>query len=165
MKLPIRKPGKYTHLKPGANITEEKFNELEKKLTKLRAIRPSLSKEVKRLAEMGDFSENTAYQIAKGRLRGMNQKILETEDHLRRAIIIKPSKNAETIQLGHEVTIENSGKQKTYLILGSAETNPRAGIISNKSPIGSALMGRKVGDKVKMTLAGKEIEYKIIRIK
>lgn len=175
MRIPIRKPEKYTHLKPGAHITEAKFNELQKKLERLKVVRPSLAAEVKRLAEMGDFSENAAYQIAKGRLRGINQKILDIEDHLRRAIIIKPNKNTETVQLGHEVTIETAGKpphqawregkQKTYLILGSAETNPRAGIISSSSPIGSALMGRKIGDKVKIKIAGREVEYKILKIK
>lgn len=175
MRLPIRKPEKYTHLKPGAHITEAKFNELEEKLAKLNAVRPSLAAEVKRLAEMGDFSENAAYQIAKGRLRGINQKILDIEDHLRRAVIIKPNKNTETVQLGHKVTIEVAGKpphqawrgdkQKTYLILGSTETNPQMGIISNSSPIGSALMGRKIGDKVKIKIAGVEVEYKIIKIK
>jgi len=145
-------------------MTEAKFNELQNKLAKLKISRPASANEVKRLAEMGDFSENTAYQIAKGRLRGLNQKILEIEDHLRRAIIIKPTKNAQTAQFGSEVTLETQGRKKTYLILGSAETNPAKGIISNTSPIGAALMGRRVGDKIKINLAGKKIEYQIIKI-
>lgn len=165
MRTPIRKPGKYTHLKPDPNLTEEKFNELKEKLERLKKFsRPNAAAEVRRLAEMGDFSENAAYQIAKGRLRGINQRILDIEDHLKNAVIIKSAKNINTVQLGCKVTIESNGKPKTYLILGSSETNPAEGIISHNSPIGSALMGHKAGDIVKVKLNNKEVEYRIIRI-
>jgi len=60
MRVPIRKPGKYTHLKPDPNLTEGKFNELKKKLERLKADQPDAIAEVRRLAEMGDFSENAA---------------------------------------------------------------------------------------------------------
>jgi transcription elongation factor GreA len=165
MRTPIRKPGKYTHLKPDPNLTEEKYNELQEKLEKLKKFsRPNAAVEVRRLAEMGDFSENAAYQIAKGRLRGINQRILDIEDHLKRAVIIKPSNNINKVQLGCKVTVEANNKLKTYLILGSAETNPAEGIISHNSPLGSALMGRKIGDMIKVELSNKEVEYKIVEI-
>jgi len=164
MQLPWRKPGKYTHLKPDQNLTEAKYNELKNKLERLKFNRPRLAEEVKKYASDGDFSENAAYQIAKGRLRGMNQKILEIEDHLNRAVIIRPNKNNITVQLGSSVTVEGDGRKKTYLILGSSETDPTKGIISSHSPIGSALIGRKLGDQIKIKLADREIEYKIIKI-
>lgn len=164
MRVPIRKPGKYTHLKPDPHLTWEKFSELKNKLARLKESQPAAAAEVARLAEMGDFSENAAYQMAKGHLRSINQRILELEDHLHRAVIIKPMENNQTVQLGHRVTIETAGKQKTYLVLGSSETNPSDGIISSNSPIGSALMGHKVGDKVKIQPADKGIECRIIKI-
>lgn len=181
MRTPIRKPGKYTHLKPDPNLTEEKFNELKERLEKLKKFsRPNAAAEVRRLAEMGDFSENAAYQIAKGRLRGINQRILDIEDHLKNAVIIKLSKNiyphatglrtehsgmgVNSVQLGCKVTIESNNKLKTYLILGSSETNPAEGIISHNSPIGSALIGRKAGDIVKVKLNDKEAGYRIVGI-
>ena len=165
MQTPIRKPGKYTHLKPDPHLTAAKFSEFENKLERLKKFsRPHAVEEVKRLAEMGDFSDNAAYSMAKGRLRGINQRILELEDHLKRAIIIKPIKNIKTVQLGHIVTIETGGGQKTYQVLGSSETNPRGGIISHNSPVGMTLMGRKVGDKVKIKITNKEVEYRIIKI-
>ena len=117
-----------------------------------------------RLAEMGDLSENAAYQIAKGHLRGINDKISKLEFILSGAKIIKPNKNAEIIQLGSRVTIEIGDKQKTYLILGSSETNPQKGIISHNSPLGSALMGHKTGDKIKIRSKEKEVECMIIKI-
>lgn len=165
MQTPQRKLGKYAHLKPDPNLTEEKYNELKKKLLKLKKIRPTAATEVKRLAEMGDFSENAAYQIAKGRLRGINQRILDTEDHLKHAIIINHPKNTGTVTLGHKVTVEINGRQRTYLILGSSETDPQEGVISHNSPLGSALIGRRVGDIIKINLENSGVEYKIILIK
>jgi transcription elongation factor GreA len=165
MQLPYRKPGKYMVQKPDPQITEDKFFELQNKLEKLLKARLPASEEVARLALFGDFSENVEYQLAKGRLRGINQKILETEYSLKNAEIIKPNKNTNIVQIGHTVTIENNNKIKTYQILGSAETNPGTGTISHNSPLGSALVGSKVGDTVKVKLADKIVEYKILKIK
>ncbi len=162
MQLPYRKPGKYTYLKPDEYLTEEKYNELKNKLDRLKYNRPRLAEEVKKYASDGDFSENAAYQIAKGRLRGMNRGILEIEDHLKRAVIIRHIKGANQVALGSTVTVKSAGKQKTFLILGSSEANPAKGIISRNSPLGSALMGRRVGDKIK--LPDKAVEYEILKI-
>lgn len=165
MQVPKRKSGKYANLKPDPHITQAKFNELKSVLEKLKKVsRPRAIEESKRLAEMGDFSENAAYSMAKGRLRAINEHILELEYQLKNAQVIDQLKNKETVQLGHKVTIETVGKQKTYLVLGSAETNPSKGIISHNSPIGSALMGRKVGDKVKLQQINKVVECKIVSI-
>ena len=147
MRVPIRKPGKYTHLKPDAHFTQAKFNQLSNELEKLKKFsHPQTSKEVMRLSADGDFSENAAYQMAKGRLRSINQRILELEDRLNHAEIITPNANTDVVQLGHRVTIEIAGEQRSFRILGSLETDPEKGIISFNSPMGSALMGRKVGD-------------------
>lgn len=165
MRAPIRKSGKYTNLKPDPYITREKYQELKDKLQKLtKVIRPRLVEEVKRLSLTGDYSENAGYQMSKGRLRSVNQRILEIEDHLKRAVIIRPKEDKERVRLGHRVTISTSGKERTYLILGSSETNPAEGIISHNSLIGSAILGHKVGDTIKVKLAAKTVEYKIIKI-
>ena len=163
MRTPIRKPGKYTHQKVDPSMTRAKYDELKLRLESMKKKQPALREEVKRLATDGDFSENAAYQIAKGRLRGLNQRVLETENLLKRAEIIEPRDN-KTVQLGHFVTVEINGKTKTFQILGSTETNPNAGVISHNSPIGSALIGKKVGETVSIQLANREVEYKIIKI-
>ena len=165
MQTPRRKPGKYTGLKADPYITLEKKLELENKLERLKnSSRPRAIIEVKRLAADGDFSENAAYQIAKGRLRGINQRILYIEDHLRRAMIIGKPTDKNSISIGSRVTLEKDGKQKTYLILGSSESDPGAGIISHNSPLGSALIGRSAGEIVKLDLGDKINEHKIIKI-
>ena len=164
MRTPTRKPGQYSHLKPDPNISEEKFNQLKNKLERLKNFsQPRAAEEVKRLAEMGDFSENAAYQMAKGRLRGINQRILDIGDHLKQAIIIKPSQN-KTIQLGSKITVQIGDKQRVYIILGSSETDPARGIISHNSPIGSALIGRAIGDRVEVQLENRVMEYNVIEI-
>ncbi len=166
MRMPIRKPGKYTFKKSDPYITEEKYKKLKVSLERLKKIeRPPAIKEVKQLAAMGDFSENAEYQIAKGKLRGINSKILRIEGYLNNAKIIRAGKNKETIQLGHSVTIETTDKSKTYKILGSAETNPTSGVISHNSPLGSKLLGKKVGDLIEIKKGNKVINYKIINIK
>lgn len=164
MQTPHRKAGKYTNLKPDPNITQEKFNELKNQLEKLKKSHPRVVVEFKRLAEMGDFSENAAYSMAKAKLRALNQRILDLEDHLKSAHIIKPIGKSLLVELGSKVTIEIAGEQKVYQVLGSAETDPARGIISHRSPIGSALMNHGVGEKVKIQFAKKIVECKIIKI-
>lgn len=163
MQSPYRKPGKYIQMNTDPLITKEKFEELKNKLEKLKQIRPKLAAEVSALAANGDFSENVEYQIAKGKLRGVNNGILNLESQVYQAQIIDP-KDADTVALGHKVTIETNGEQKTYQILGSTETNPQSGVISHHSPIGSALIDHSVGEEVTIKLANKEVKYKIIEI-
>ena len=163
MRCPTRKPDKYLRGKSDPHITTAKFCDLKNKLEGLKKARPRVAEEVKRLASDGDFSENAAYQIAKGRLRGINQGIKETEDLLARAEIIEPADNG-VVGLGNFVTVKSGGKNKTYQILGSTETDPAAGIISSSSPIGSALLGKRIGEKTMVKLKDKAIEYEIIKI-
>lgn len=164
MRIPYRKPGKYSLIKPDLMITTEKFKQLSHKLQKMKDNHPQAVSEVKRLAELGDFSENAEYQLAKGHLRGLNQRILNLQNFLDHAVIITPQKT-DTIQIGHTVTITDGKKEKTYQILGSSETNLIKGIISHLSPIGAALLGKKTNEEVEIELTNKKIKYKIIKIK
>ena len=145
-------------------MRQEKFDELEEKLKGMKKSRPKLAEEVKTYAQFGDFSENAEYQIAKGKLRGLNSGMLKIESLLKYAVIIKPPISNATIQLGSTITSEINGKQKKYLILGALESDPVNGIISHSSPIGSALIGHRVGDVVRINLGEREIEHKIINI-
>jgi len=164
MRVPIRKGGEFTHIVPDPYLTFGKFCALKEEIKQLKAALPQAIAEVRRLAEMGDFSENAAYQMAKGRLRGLNQRLLDLEEQIKLAIVIKPGVNKNQVQLGSQVTVETFGRQKTYLILGSSEINIQKNIISHNSPIGAALMDKKAGDTVKIQLADKEIECRIIKI-
>lgn len=151
--------------KMDAAMTEEKYLELKNKLEFwIKVKRPREAEEVKRLALMGDFSENAGYQMAKGRLRGLNQRIIDTENLLKRAEIIKKPKNTERIDIGNTVIIESGGQEKEFTILGSSETDPSRGIISHISPLGASLIGKSLGGTIKIGQAGKEKEYVIKKI-
>lgn len=146
-------------------LTQAKFSDLEKKLNHLiKVARPAAAAEVSRLAELGDFSENAEYQLAKGKLRGINSTILLIQSQLNLAEIILPNTQSEVVQIGHTVTFLMDGIEKTYRILGSSETSPRDGSISYLSPIGSALMGRRVGDNITITLASRVAHCVILKI-
>ena len=164
MRVPIRKGGEFTNLKPDPNITQKKYDELVKKLKVLKLRQPILAKEVMFQAEGGDFSENAGYQAVKWQLRGLNQKILDLEEQIKMAVIIPPSKPDGTIQLGSNIEIKLDGKTKSYLILGSEEVDLAKGIISYRSPLGVSLMGRKAGERFKVVLGEREVLCEIIKV-
>jgi transcription elongation factor GreA len=164
MQVPRRKPGQFTHLLPDPLVTQAKFDELTQKLERLKIARPRAAAEVARLAELGDFSENVEYQLAKGKLRGINNGITELEKQLIAARVFTPNENIDVIELGHTVTVEVEGMQKKFQILGSTETKPGQGVISHNSPLGSVLIGKSVGDRVILKLPAKIVEYTIIKI-
>lgn len=164
MRVPYRKPGKYADIPLDLNITKAKFDRLSKKLDKLKnEDKPFWMKEVSRLAELGDFSENVEYQLAKRHLRSTNSAILKTEYIVDHAEIIDPL-SIDTVQVGHTITIFDGKGEKILTLLGPSETNPAKGIISYKSPIGEAMLGKKVGDVFEVMIGGKKIEFRVVGI-
>jgi transcription elongation factor GreA len=163
MRLPYRKPTKFSVMQLDPVMSQAKFAELTKKLEKLRADRPKAAAEVSRLAELGDFSENVEYQLAKGRLRAINEKMMILETHLNQADIIKKNTSGR-VGIGSIVTVKVDGKEKTYEILGSSETNPAKGIISHTSPIGAALLTHRINDEIEILIAGKKKRFTITHI-
>ena len=164
MQVPKRKPGKYAFIKDDLNFTQEKFNHLKNKLNNFKKNLPKAAAEVRRCAEMGDLSENAAYSIAKGRLRGIINNIDKLEKQINKAKIIKTNINSDIIELGSKVSLEYNNQQITYQILGSAEANPTKHIISHNSPIGSALIGKKIGDIIIIETKKSKTKYKITSI-
>lgn len=143
-------------------MTREKYQELERTLDRLKNVtRRQAAADVARYAELGDFSENVEYQAAKGKLRGINHRILVIENQLRQAVIIAPRGKSDVVAVGCAVTVESNGRERVFQILGSTESDPSAGIISHISPIGAALIGHRVGDTVQVRLAAREITYTI----
>lgn len=164
MQTPYRKPGKYTNLPFDPHITQTKYDSLASSLDRLaNDVKPYLMQEVSRLAQNGDFSENAEYQIAKGRLRGLNRRILTLERQLAIAEIIDP-KQFDTVEIGHKVTVDAGGIERDFTILGKNEIDLEKGIISYTSPIGAALIGARVGDEVTVMLPKGDVLYRILNI-
>lgn len=149
------------------HLTKEGFKRLNEQLTQLKKEMPGLIDETQRTAAYGDRSDNAEYKEAKSTLRRAQGRILRIESQIRRAVIIDPKRNISgTVQLGSTVVVEINGLQKTFQILGPHETDPSAGRISHKSPLGAALINHREGDIVifNSPSGGSPKEYKIIEI-
>ncbi|MCX6780008.1 MAG: GreA/GreB family elongation factor [Candidatus Magasanikbacteria bacterium] len=145
-------------------LTAEKLEDLKKKLEHLKDSKPFAASEVARLAELGDFSENVEYQMAKGRLRGINGGIFNLQNQIDNAVLIENSDEVDQVRVGNTVTVEMNGKTKTYKLLGSVESDPSNGVISHNSPVGIALMDKKVGEEFEIERENGNIKCKIISI-
>ena len=148
-------------------ITAEGKAELERELEELKTIRrPELALKLKEAVAMGDLKENADYHDTKEQMGMAEGRILHIESILRNAVIIEKT-NGDFVNIGNTVTIREDGmdEDETYTIVGAAEANPTEGRISQKSPIGSALLGHKKGDKVRVETPNGEIIFKIRKIK
>ncbi len=133
-------------------LTKEGKEELEKRLEYLKLVkRAEITERIKTAREFGDLSENAEYDAAKNEQAMIEGEILEIETKLKYAVIIKESKKG-VVSLGSKVDFidDDLGELMTYEIVGTTEADVEQGRISNESPIGNALLGRKAGDVVKV---------------
>ena len=164
MRIPYRKPGIFSQMKQDPLLTANKLEDLKEKLEHLKNSQPFAAAEVARLAELGDFSENAEYQMAKGKLRGINGGIFNLQKQIDNAVLIENSGEADKVRIGNTVTVEMNGKTKIFKVLGSVESDPTNGIISHNSPVGIALMDKKVDDEFEIERENGNIKCKIISI-
>ncbi len=151
-------------------LTPQALARMKDRLARIKASLPALAEEAARTAAYGDRSDSSEYKEAKSLLRRANRQVLTVEDQLKRVVVIKVGPDASgTVQLGSTVVLEsangNGPAKTTFQILGPFETDPGAGRISHKSPLGAALMDRKKGDTVKVQTANGPREYRILDIK
>lgn len=127
------------------SITAEGRRELETELERLVAMRPEMAEKIATARSFGDLSENEDYSAARGEQKVMEGRILEIQGILKRAKIIKTGKK-EKVVLGATVVLEADGRRQTYSVVGAVEANPLDGKISDVSPIGRAIMGKRAGE-------------------
>jgi transcription elongation factor GreA len=146
-------------------LTPEGQQQHEERLSFLRNVRRQEVAERLRLAleEGGELVENAEYEDAKNEQAFIEGEILRLEMILSNAQIIEDNGPKDTVGLGDTVTIQELGTDSTevYILVGAAEANPRAGKISHKSPLGSALMDHHVGDLVVVNAPDGDIEFEI----
>lgn len=145
-------------------ITKEGMTELKDKLHSLKTVRRrEIADAIHTAKEQGDLSENAEYQSAKEEQNKLEQEISELEDTIKHAQLIGKSSTDE-VSVGNTVIVKCGPESKTYRIVGSNEANPLEGKISNESPIGQALLGKKKGDSVifKTPAGDKECKIKSI---
>ncbi len=149
-------------------LTAEGKKQLEEKLNYYKSTRRvEASEKIAIAREFGDLSENSEYDAAKEEQAQIEAEIHEMEDILLNCEIIDNSATEGQVSIGSTVTVYDEEFDETLVlqILGSTESNPAKGIISNNSPVGAALIGRKVGEKVTVKMEGGDIVYKILEVK
>ena len=144
-------------------ITEEGRHELEEELEELKGRRGGIADKIAEARDFGDLSENAEYDSAREEQGLVESRIAEIEDILLNAEIIKAPKGSK-VSLGSKVELKTGKKTVVYTIVGPVEADPLEGKISNESPIGLALMGKKVGDIAVITTPKGDIQYEIVKI-
>ena len=148
-------------------LTKEGEEELRKELQQLVEVRrPELAQKLKEAVAQGDLKENADYHDAKEQQGFIEGRIQHIESILRSAIIVEYEGPSDEVRIGSTVTIREDGEDddEIYKIVGAAEANPGEGKISQKSPIGSARIGKRKGSKVKVQTPNGEIKFRIIDI-
>lgn len=145
-------------------ITASGLEKLKRNLVDLKAQLPKMADDLARAIAMGDLSENAEYMEAKARLSRAHGRQFSLGERIKNAVIIDESDSDGAVRLGVTVTVEVNGKQKTFQIVGPQEANPSQGRISLVSPLGAALIGKKVGEEVEVQTEAGVTKYQIAGI-
>lgn len=148
-------------------LTREGMAKLEAEIKHLREnVYPEISERIRASKEFADMDDNSEYEDAKRELAMVEARVMTIENMLAHATLIEHETNGSgIIELGSRVKVtDDEGDEAEYVIVGSAEASPRDGKISNESPLGQALLGRKVGEAVEVSAPGGQITYKIVSV-
>ena len=144
-------------------ITIEGKKEFEKELEILKSRRSEVAAKIAEARDFGDLSENAEYEVAREEQGLVETRIAEIEDIVQNTEIIKNGSNSK-IGLGSKVELKTENVVVVYTVVGPVEADPIEGRISDKSPIGQALFGKKVGDQVVITTPKGSVTYEIASI-
>ena len=151
---------------PTSFLTREGYEKLQEELDMLRSSkRQEIANRLHEAMEGGELIENAEYEAAKNEQAFVEGRIKELEILLATARVISETEKAEAIQIGSKVTIQEDGNEpEMYTIVGAAEANPRGGRISNESPLGRALLNRKVGDQVQVDAPAGSFVVTVVKV-
>jgi len=146
-------------------ITQEGLDKLkgEYKTLKEKTI-PEIADRIDVAKQLGDLSENAEYHAAKEDMSWAQTRALELEEKLRDTEVIQQSTRTDRIEIGSTFVVEINDTQKTFTIVGAPEADPKEGKISNESPLGQALIGKRVGDEIEIEVLDGVRRYEILRI-
>src|SRR6185312_6137848 len=145
-------------------LTQAGVDELADELKTLTAKRAAIAEAIKNARELGDLTENAEYQSARAEQDRNETRITEIENILQNVEIIKKPRGDNKVQLGSSVKLKNDGKTKEFQVVGTVEADPLNGKISDESPIGVALLGKKLGEEVEIKTPAETLKYKIAEI-
>lgn len=144
--------------KIGLDALKKEYEELAK------VKRPEMVGRVTEARNMGDLAENAEYHAAREELSFIDGRIDELEEMLKQAVLIDDAKppKAKGVALGSKVTLRVNGKKEDYMVVGEWEADPAAKKISHESPLGKALLGKSIGEKVEVAAPAGKIIYTIV---
>lgn len=145
------------------HLTQTGIDELKAELANLVSQRPAGAERIKYARELGDLSENAEYQTAREEQDRLETRISEVNHILKNVQTIKKPKSNGEVKLGSTVKLKD-GVTQTFQVVGTIEADPLNGKVSDESPIGKALLGKKVGDKLELKTPTETAIYKIISI-
>ena len=147
-------------------MSQARKDELEQELNYLKTTRSDeVAEQIKIARGFGDLSENSEYDEAKNEQGKLYSRIAELEEILQHVVIVDESAASDAITIGCTVTVRaKDGKEASYKIVGSQESDPMHGIISEESPFGKALLGNAVGDEVQVEAPAGVLRYRILEI-
>lgn len=148
-------------------LTLEKKNELETELSQLKTVRrKEIADALEYAKSLGDLSENAEYHQAREDQANCEDRINHIEEILKKAVIMETGPVAGVAHVGSTVTVLKKGEkeEKTFAIVGSEEADSISGKISNESPLGQALLGKKKGDKITVHAPKGEMEYTVVAV-
>jgi transcription elongation factor GreA len=146
-------------------LTKEGIAELEAERASLVAERGPIAERIKTAREFGDLAENAEYQSARQEQEKNDARIADIEHILNNSEIIKAGKAATSVRLGSKVELKSKdGKKKEFQVVGTVEADPLDGKISDESPLGQAVLGKKVGDEVQIVTPVETATYKIVSL-
>lgn len=149
-------------------MTEEGYKKLIEQIAHMESVeRPAISAAIAEARDKGDLSENSEYDAAKEAQGMLEMKIAQLKDTLANARVIDESQlNTDTVQILTKVTVKNvgTGKESTYTLVSESEANRKEGKLATSTPIGKALLGKKVGDVVEVTVPAGVMKLEILNI-
>jgi len=146
-------------------LTEEGLAEIKKELVHLEKVqRPAVVERLTAAREVGDLSENNEYKTAREELVFIDGQIDELKGILEKAKVIAKGRKKGEVDLGAKVKVKVDGKEMSFHVVGEWEADPKNQKISHESPIGKALMGKKVGEEVQVEAPVGKVIYKILKI-
>lgn len=148
-------------------LTKERYEELKQELDTLKmAGRQSVGERLRHAKELGDLSENAEYQAVREEQGLMEKRISDLEDLLDNSSLIdKAGEGGETVKVGSNVALKKNGTDAvSYTVVGSNEADPAKGLISNASPLGKNLLGKRIGDVIAVETPKGKMEYTILKI-
>ncbi len=148
-------------------LTKEGLGELKKEFEELSKVkRPDILSRVSQARDLGDLSENAEYSAAREELSFIDGRLDELEELLRQATVISNGRSAGgAIKLGSKVTVNIKGKKEDFTVVGEWEADPKEKKISHESPLGKALLGKKVGEKIEVEAPAGKVLYSIVSVK